>query len=170
VRLAADRGLSFELAIVGDGSQREALTRRAADLGIAGRVRFVGAVSFDRALDWYEWAHCLVLPSRHSEGWPKVVAEAMSYGVCCIAVAHGQVPRMLQDRGMLMPSGSAQEIADALTALASDTAAFDSMARRGSAWAGRYSLEGMRDAIADLLTNRWGVPVTVAPERREMSA
>jgi glycosyltransferase involved in cell wall biosynthesis len=169
-RIAADRGLSFELAIVGDGAERDALVRRAEELDVSSRVRFVGAVSFERALEWHEWAHCLVLPSRHSEGWPKVVAEAMTYGVCCIAVAHGHVPAMLHDRGVLLASGSALEIADALCAVAADTSRYEAMARRGSDWACGYSLEGMRGAIADLLTARWGVPVTVHPDRVEVSA
>jgi glycosyltransferase involved in cell wall biosynthesis len=168
VRAAVDRGVTLEVAIVGDGAERLALSERAAALQIDHLVRFVGALPFEQALEWYDWAHCLVLPSRHSEGWPKVIAEAMTYGVFCVAVAHGQVAAMLADRGTLLTTGSATEIADALESIARDPQRFRVVTRQASTWARQYSLEGLRDAIAGLLTQQWRVPVTVRPERREV--
>jgi glycosyltransferase involved in cell wall biosynthesis len=160
VKIAVGRGLPLELVIVGDGAQRRALAERTAALGLSHLVRFIGAVPFDAALSWYEWAHVLVLPSRHSEGWPKVIAEAMSYGVRCVAVDHGQVPAMLQHGGLLLSDGSPAEIADALQTAAGDPAAFRVAAGQASQWGRRHSLEGLRDAVAALLTERWQVPVT----------
>jgi glycosyltransferase involved in cell wall biosynthesis len=160
VAMAVRRGLSLELVVVGDGAEREALTDRAAALGLSTVVRFIGAVPFDEALSWYEWAHVLVLPSRHSEGWPKVIAEAMSYGVFCVAVDHGQVPAMLQHGGLVLPHGSPREIAEALQIAAGSPAAFGAAARTASAWARQYSVEGLREAVAALLTERWQIPVT----------
>jgi glycosyltransferase involved in cell wall biosynthesis len=170
VTIATARGVRLELAIVGDGPERQSLARRAADSGVGHLVRFAGALPFERALEWYEWAHCLVLPSCHSEGWPKVVAEAMAYGVMCVAVAHGHLPAMLTGRGMLVDHGSPVEIADALGAVAQDPDAFRSITEAGSRWACQYSLEGLRDALATLLTEWWQVPVTVARDRAEECA
>jgi glycosyltransferase involved in cell wall biosynthesis len=157
LKLAADRGAALDAVIVGGGPEEETLRRRASDLGIARSVRFVGAVPFDEALRWYEWADCLVLPSRHSEGWPKVVAEAMTHGVIPIAVDHGQLRAMVEDRGILLSSGSADEIAGALTELAARPGDFLSMAQRAARWAGQYSLEGLRDALRLLLSSSWKV-------------
>jgi glycosyltransferase involved in cell wall biosynthesis len=158
VRELAAAGTAIELAIVGDGPEGPSLRARAGDLAAAGVVRFIGALPYDAALRWFEWAHVLVLPSRHSEGWPKVVAEGMCHGVLCMAVAHGQLPRMLAGRGVLLPTGAAAEIAAALRAAARDPDGHAAQARAASAWARQYSLDGLRDALADLLARHWNEP------------
>lgn len=156
VALAARAGLKLETVVVGDGPERASLERQARGLGVGDRVRFMGALGFDEALKWYEWAHCLVLPSQHSEGWPKVVAEAMCHGLVCVAVAHGQVPAMLEGRGLLLPEGTGEEIAAALVDVARHPTRYDEMSQAASLWARRHSLEGLRASLADLLTEHWG--------------
>ena len=157
VRLLADEGVPLELAIVGDGPRREKLRDRAADLEQRGVIRFLGALPYEKSLRWFEWAHCLVLPSRHSEGWPKVIAEGMCHGNVCIAVAHGQVPRMLSERGIVLPTGSAEEIAAALRDVAATPERYQPMMTAASAWARQYSLEGLRAALRELLSTRWSL-------------
>jgi glycosyltransferase involved in cell wall biosynthesis len=170
VAIAGRRGLSTEVAIVGGGAERGTLEQQAHDAGVAHAVRFVGALPFERALEWYEWADCLVLPSQHSEGWPKVVAEAMAYGVLCIAVRHGQLASMLTGRGLLLESGAPPEIAAALARVEAEPAACREMADAASAWARQYSLEGLRDAIAALLIDRWQLPRSDTPQEMEAPA
>jgi glycosyltransferase involved in cell wall biosynthesis len=159
LKLAFERGLALDVVILGDGSERKRLEEQATRLGIRDNIRFVGALPYDKALEWYEWGHCLVLPSKRSEGWPKVVAEAMCYGLVCIAVRQGQVPAMLTDRGILLESGTAEEIADALERIAHHPAEYQALMRDASTWARRYSLEGLRDALRDLLSTRWQTPL-----------
>jgi glycosyltransferase involved in cell wall biosynthesis len=159
IKIACDRGVALDVAIVGGGADQGALEEQVARLGLQQVVRFVGALPYEQALDWYEWGHCLVLPSRHSEGWPKVVAEAMCYGLICVAVGHGQIPKMLTDRGVLLESGTPEEIADALEQIAHHPAHYQALMRDASMWARRYSLEGLRDALRDLLSERWQTPL-----------
>lgn len=158
VKLVVDCGIPIDVRIVGDGVDGTALRQHAVQLGLADVVTFVGALPFDESMRWYEWADCLVLPSTHSEGWPKVIAEAMSHGLICVAVAHGQIPTMLANRGLLLPTGHPGEIAEALERIQRDPAALAPMRGRASKWATQHSLEGLRDALARLLADRWGVP------------
>lgn len=153
--LARRRGAQLELAIVGEGPERARLDAQIAALGLRDAVRIVGALPFDHAITWYSWAHCLVLPSVHSEGWPKVVAEGMCHGLLCMAVDHGQISSMLNGRGILLKQGTAEEIAEALERAAADPQAFAPIVQGAVAWAQQYSLEGLRDAIASLLADRW---------------
>jgi len=159
VRIARDRGVDLEVAIVGGGERAEALRQQVERLGLERTVRFTGALPFEEAIAWNEWAHCLVLPSINSEGWPKVVAEGMCYGVVCIAVAHGQIPRMLSQRGILLESGTPEEIAEALEDVARRPEEFQAMARSASVWSRQYSLEGLRDSLRTTLGAHWAVPV-----------
>lgn len=153
--IAAGRGLDLALTIVGEGPEREPLAALVRERGLAPVTTFTGGLPFDEALRWYEWANCLVLPSKHSEGWPKAVAEAMSFGVIGIAVDHGQLRSMLDSRGVLLPNGTPVEIADALCAIRRQPVEYLQIAREGARWAGRYSLEGLREALRQLLQTRW---------------
>jgi glycosyltransferase involved in cell wall biosynthesis len=150
------QNVAVEVVVVGDGPLRSELERQVEALRLSSSVRFAGAVPYEEALSWYEWAHCLVLPSRHSEGWPKVVSEAMCHGVVCVAVRHGQIPRMLDGRGIVLPHGTAGEIADALHRVAADPDAFRPMMADAAAWARGYSLDTLREALSDLLGRSWG--------------
>jgi glycosyltransferase involved in cell wall biosynthesis len=159
VALARGRGAAIELTILGDGPERARLEALAGSLGLRDTVRFVGALPFDLAMSWYTWAHCLVLASTHSEGWPKVVAEGMCHGLLCIAVDHGQLSTMLSGRGVLLKDGSAVELATTLERVVADPAGFAPLGQRAAEWARRYSLEGLREELGALLADRWHSPI-----------
>jgi len=93
-QLAGD-GVAASLDLIGDGLERGPLERRAQDLGLADRVTFHGGLPRDALNGFYAAAHFILLPSVCSEGWPKVLSEAMAYGV--LPVAHGisSIPEVL---------------------------------------------------------------------------
>jgi glycosyltransferase involved in cell wall biosynthesis len=154
------RGISLEVILVGGGVEERALRKQVESLRLQSVVKFVGSVPFESSLKWYEWAHCLVLPSANSEGWPKVIAEGMCYGLVCVGVRHGQVPRMLEGRGIVLESGTPREIADALQHVAERPGDFEGMRQGASLWARQYSLDGLREALRDLLNQHWGVSLS----------
>ena len=154
-KLLRERNVGFQLAIVGDGPDMRRLRRSTELLGLSESVQFVGGVPFDSVLPWYDWAHCLVLPSL-SERWPKAIAEGMCYGLVCVAVDHGHVSSMLSGRGILLSTSTAEEIADSLESVAREPERYDLLMRRASEWARQYSVEGLRAALADLLVRHWG--------------
>ncbi|MCU1257157.1 MAG: glycosyl transferase, partial [Bryobacterales bacterium] len=126
---------------------------------IDAQVAFMGAIPFDEAMLCYKRAHFLVLPSRHSEGWPKVLAEAMCHGLVCVASDHGLIPWMLQDRGLVFPVDDAKALAANLVTLINDPARYRALSLSSAHWAQRYSLEGLRNALATLLTSRWKIAI-----------
>lgn len=165
IKVAKDNGVQLEVAILGQGPEENSLRAQANELGILEQVQFIGGLPFEEALEWYDWAHCLVLPSVHSEGWPKVIAEAMCSGIICIAVRHGQVPSMLEGRGLLLEEGTPDEIADALQGVARNPQGFKPMMQEASEWARKYSLDGLREANAELLSRYWGEVQTQSQNR-----
>jgi glycosyltransferase involved in cell wall biosynthesis len=127
-------------------------------------------VDFDRVLKYYQQAHVLVLASQ-TEGWPKAIAEAMAFGLVCIGSQRGMVPEMLgEQRGLLVPPGDVDALTAALQQIAATPQEYSAMSARAAQWGQRYSLEELRDAIRDLLSVWWGLPVCCrdgSPPRKE---
>jgi glycosyltransferase involved in cell wall biosynthesis len=130
--LAATRDVYLWLA--GDGPLRVALERQAADLGVAGRVRFLGWRGDAAAL--LASADFLVSPSRH-EPLGNVVIEAWSAGVAVVATTSDGPAALIEteETGLLVPIAAAP-LAEAIERLARD-----SLLRTRLAAAGRRAFE-----------------------------
>lgn len=111
------------LVAAGIGEMREGLERRARELGVADRVRFIGKVDHNE-VPWVMAAgDVFVLPSL-SEGLPTVVCEAMSCGVAVVATAVDGTPEAVRhgETGLLVEPRRPQELADALAQVLDDPA------------------------------------------------
>ena len=109
------------LVAAGIGELREPLEARAAELGVADRVRFVGKVPHDDVGWWMAAGDVFVLPSL-SEGLPTVVCEAMNCGRPVVATAVDGTPEIVRDgeTGLLVPPSDARALAGALARLVDD--------------------------------------------------
>ncbi len=105
------------LVLVGEGSERDALLRLAAQLGIAGQVDFLGPRPQPIVADWIAAADLLCLPS-HAEGSPNVVVEALAGGIPVVASRVGGIPDLVDDgvNGVLVAPGDPGALAAALAA------------------------------------------------------
>jgi len=70
----------FDLLLVGDGPEHEALVDCAGDL-CGKNIHFIPFKSQDELCAYYAHADGLVLPSQHGETWGLVVNEAMASGL-----------------------------------------------------------------------------------------
>ncbi len=127
----ARAGAGATLLLAGMGEERTALERRAAELGIADRVRFVGKVPHDTVPLVMSAGDLFVLPSL-SEGLPTVVCEAMACGLPVVATAVDGTPEIVRDgeTGFLVPPRDPAALADALGRLVGDPALARAMGRR----------------------------------------
>jgi glycosyltransferase involved in cell wall biosynthesis len=91
-----EAGVVAWLDLVGEGGETPQFEQRARDLGVASRLKFHGGQPREALGQFYEAAHFILLPSE-SEGWPKVLSEAMAYGVVPIATAVGSIEQHLAD-------------------------------------------------------------------------
>ncbi len=109
------------LVVAGDGPERAALERRAAELGLDGRVRFLGSVPREAVLRLFRAADASVLPSAW-ENFPHTVVEALAVGCPVIATAVGGVPEVVVDgeNGLLVAAGDVTALAAAIERLLSD--------------------------------------------------
>jgi glycosyltransferase involved in cell wall biosynthesis len=74
----------FDLMIVGEGPERAALEAQISRLGLAGRVRLLGAHPHARLPQFYGAADAMVLASSR-EGWANVLLESMACGTPVVA-------------------------------------------------------------------------------------
>lgn len=101
------------LVIIGEGPLKTKLITLAAELGIEGRVHFLGVLGHADICAWYNAADLFCLPSLW-EGCPNVVIEALACGTPVVASRVGGIPDLIpcDDYGSLVPPGEV----DALTA------------------------------------------------------
>lgn len=133
--------------LVGDGPLRPALTRRAAELGVA--VRFTGARS-DMA-DILGCADVVVLASR-SEGLPFTLLEAMALGKPVVATRVGGVPEVVEDgrTGRLVPRDDPAALASAVAGVLDAPDARVMGARGRTRVETSFTLDGMVRAVERL--------------------
>jgi glycosyltransferase involved in cell wall biosynthesis len=135
------------LWIVGDGGERDQLTRLAADLGLARRVTFYGAVTSPRIQELMQKAHLGIQPSRVApngdrEGTPTVLLEFQAVGVDVVATNHADIPSVVAHPEELVPEDDVDGLAAAMTR----SMLRSTERRRERARAGRALIESRHDA------------------------
>jgi glycosyltransferase involved in cell wall biosynthesis len=90
------KGMRATLDIVGDGNERPAFEQLVAARKLSEFVTFYGWLSRSALNPLFARAHFLIFPSASSEGWPKVLSEAMAHGVVPIASNISSIPQYLQ--------------------------------------------------------------------------
>ncbi|HEX9886190.1 MAG TPA: glycosyltransferase family 4 protein [Longimicrobiales bacterium] len=152
-----------EVTLVGDGPERGRLQQLARELGLEGRAHVVGGVPFERVLDAYASHDVLVLPSQ-TEGWPKAIAEAMTFGLVCVGPDRGMVPEMLgEGRGFVVPPGDETSLAALLGDILRRPEVTAGVGARASSWASRHSLPELEDSLRRLLSTCWRVDLAASP-------
>jgi glycosyltransferase involved in cell wall biosynthesis len=111
------------LVIAGEGAERDELERRAADLGLGERVRFVGAQSRERVVELFHAADGAILSSSW-ENFPHSVVEALAVGTPVLATETGGVAEVVADgvNGLLVPPGDSAALGEAVRRFFGDPA------------------------------------------------
>ncbi len=107
----------LRLAVVGDGPHRAALEERARRLGVAGRVRFTGALDRARLPDVYASVDAFVFAST-TDTQGLVLAEALAAGLPVVAADSAASRDVLVGAGRIVPPDPAALAAALREALA----------------------------------------------------
>jgi glycosyltransferase involved in cell wall biosynthesis len=130
-----------ELRIAGDGPLRPMIEAAAAS---DPRIRLIGHVTGEALAAAYQEADVLVLPSLY-EPWGLVVHEALAYGLPVIATDQVGAAADLIERdvnGYVIAAGSAEELREAMTVIASWTPErHEKGSRRSAELLGSFSVE-----------------------------
>jgi glycosyltransferase involved in cell wall biosynthesis len=139
--IVARQQSDVDLLLVGDGPLRGDLQRLARELGIEGRVRFLGLRQDVPGI--LRAAQIFVLTSL-SEAAPLTVLEAMASGLPVVVTAVGGNPEIVRDGvdGYLVPRGDASAIASAILGMLDEPEAARAIGAAGATRVReRYPLE-----------------------------
>jgi glycosyltransferase involved in cell wall biosynthesis len=103
------------LVLAGEGDQQRALERRAAELGLGSRVRFLGPLPREQVLELLRAADALVLSSAW-ENFPHTVVEALAVGTPVLSTTAGGVAEVVEHErnGLLVEPGDPDALAAAV--------------------------------------------------------
>ncbi len=141
---------SWNLRILGEGSQRDQLLSLAEVLGIDDQLSMPGWVR--PVWDELSAATIFALPSRH-EGFPSALLEAMAAGVPSVAVDCESGPRSIVRHEIdgLLVENSVEGLAGGIARLIDDTALREKLGRQGKSVTQRFNWEKMTDAYQQVL-------------------
>ncbi|GHB60063.1 glycosyl transferase family 1 [Streptomyces viridiviolaceus] len=130
------------LLIVGGGPYEKDLRRLARETGVAGSVRFTGAVPWSELPAHYGAGDVFAMPCRTRrggldvEGLGIVYLEASATGLPVVAGDSGGAPDAVLDgeTGWVVRGGSAEQAADRIVTLLGDAELRRRMGERGRAW------------------------------------
>lgn len=123
----------YQAVFIGDGRDRARLEEVSIQLGLHGKVSFLGEKK--NPLPFMANLDLLVVPSL-AEGSPNVVLEAMALGVPVLASHVGGIEELIQHRvtGWLVPPGDPGELAQAIRLLLTEREMALEMAKRARDW------------------------------------
>lgn len=116
------------LWIIGDGDEKPSLQQQVKALGVSNSVAFTGAISYQNISHYYSAADIFIGPSiqgssGETEGQGVVLLEAFASSLPVIASKIGGIADIVEHKktGLLVEPGHAQQLADAIVTLLSDT-------------------------------------------------
>ena len=148
------RGLNCCLDFYGQGLERKKLEDFIEENGLQKRITLHGNVDSEELRIAYKNSHFLIFISQ-SEGWPKVVAEAMFWACLPITTPVSCVPQMLDfgERGELVEA-NVTEISDKIEGLINDSKTYDTKVQKAMAWSRQYTLEKFQQEIKSVIFDR----------------
>jgi glycosyltransferase involved in cell wall biosynthesis len=149
---------NISLDIIGDGSLIPKLKEQVKKLKLDDIVFFHGKVEQKEVVKIMKKADIFCYPTSASEGFPKVVLEALACGLPVITTKVSVLPELIKkDCGILINENSPEALAEAVIKLANDKNYFEKLSENAIKKASDFSLENWRDFIDENLRESWKV-------------
>jgi glycosyltransferase involved in cell wall biosynthesis len=152
VEKISQSGLDVALDVFGEGSERAVLQAYIESHGLHNIISLKGNQDEQMVRNAYIQSHFMILPSQ-SEGWPKVVAEAMFWGCLPIASAVSCVPFMLGkgSRGLLLEVKLDEDAASVISLL-DNPDEYAAKVAESIVWSRQFTLDLFENEIKKLLS------------------
>jgi len=152
IKVMKDMNLNIHLDVMGDGTDREQLESYIHENNLQNQVTLHGNQNARFVKEHYQQAHFLILMSK-SEGWPKVIAEAMFWGCVPISTNVSCVNYMMGEgtRGKVALV-DATDIATKISEYTLNEKLYKETSIAGMQWSRHYTLESFDEAIGKVLS------------------
>jgi glycosyltransferase involved in cell wall biosynthesis len=137
--------------LVGGGPEELDVRQAVAEARLDNSVQVLGAVPHDEIWRLYAAADVFMMPS-YTEGFPRVLLEAMAMGVPIASTDVGGVREILPDvyHRRLANRDQPVTLADAVTELVQDQAVAQELSKRGLAWVRQFDAPLVAQRLAAL--------------------
>lgn len=149
VALLKKQNVKVHLTLVGSGPYEEQLRQLVNNLNVSEEISFKGYVKFGESLfSYYKSTDFFILPS-FSEGFPRVLMEAMVFGLPIITTSVGDIPNVIKHRenGWLVTSGKPDAFADAIIELSNNPRLTQSIKEKAKKDAFLYTMEAQQEKL-----------------------
>lgn len=146
------------LDVVGGGSKLELFRKQAVARNVEDRITFHGKVVHDQVIRLLRSSHLFCYPTSASEGFPKVVLEALAIGLPVITTPVSVLSQLIKSsNGILLKRAEPSELAEAILEMCSDPDKYHSLSANANETATSFSLESWREFIGKRLVETWKV-------------
>lgn len=146
------------LDVVGDGIGLNSFKMLASSLGLGNHVIFHGRVNHAQVMKLLSNADIFVYPTSASEGFPKVVLEAMACGLPIVTTPVSVLPNLLkQGGGVLLEKVEPSCVAHHVDLILSDPEGYSKLSTQASTIAKEYTLEAWTNTLQVKLNAEWGI-------------
>jgi len=148
----------LHLDIVGDGPALKSFQKSVTDLNLDDRVIFHGKLNHEGVLHIMQQAHFFCYPTTASEGFPKVVLEAMASGLPVLGTKVSAIKALIKNGGgILLENENPETLAAAIRQVLVHPEEYKAMQNAAMRTAGEFDLENWRDAIKTHLQRAWKI-------------
>jgi glycosyltransferase involved in cell wall biosynthesis len=149
----------FVFDIIGDGPERSHFEEVSRLSGLESSVTFHGWLSQQEVQRHFREAHFMLLPTSASEGWPKVLSEAMALGVVVLAGAVSSIPQNLQKTGagVALPPEDIDGFEMNIMTYMNNPGVWKTASESGIAAAKLFSYETYLDNVRAMFRKAWNV-------------
>lgn len=136
----------WKFLVAGEGPERDILEKIILDRGLTGDFKLVGTQSRESIARLYRKSAIFVLPSI-SEGFPKVLLEAMASGVPVITTDISCCAQVTGHSAITVPPRDPESLAKAIVTLIDNESIRSALAASGPKTAQKYSWSHVADLV-----------------------
>ena len=146
-----ENGHNVQLTLYGEGKEKEQLENYIQSNHCSNFIFLNSYISKDDLKKVYQESHFLVLPSK-SEGWPKVVAEAMFWGCIPLATNVSCISNMLnnENRGLLLSLNMNSDL-EKMQQLFQNDSEYQTKINNAIHWSRNFTIDKFEEEIKKLL-------------------
>jgi glycosyltransferase involved in cell wall biosynthesis len=152
---------AVNLKIVGEGPELRMLKNTVDDLGLSGRVEFMGEQTHQSTVQMIQAAKAVIVPSEWDEPFGRVIIEAYACGVPVIGSRRGAVAELVKHgvTGLQFSPADPIDLADAIARLERDSTFAETAGRAARAefesrFTAEANLESLLAAYRQAITDR----------------